>query len=370
MADHLRYYVNLLMPGIAMLGFYLGGQFVWLGSVGVLAFIALVDSLTEDDYSIQKIKYPWVPNLALYLHLPMLVVMYLVFAWRINQGFDQPSDFMTGLAYMGAIFSFGFQCAVPTLPIAHELMHRRDSFSRVIASIMGIFYCDPNRDIAHVFIHHIHVGTDKDSDTATRGSNMYSFMVSASWESYKEGYLIEKERQAKNGRSVWSLQSRVPSAIFMVMGYLGISFVLGGWVLLVAVAISTFLAKMFAEGPNYTQHYGLLRVPGTPFESRHTWEHASPTSRAVAVEITTHANHHTDSYAPFYELQPSDKRNHMPSIFTCFFLASVPPLWFRLVKPRLKDWDLNRATPEERELAKKANKKAGWEDWFSESRNV
>ena len=34
---------------------------------------------------------------------------------------------------------------------------------------------------------------------------------------------------------------------------------------------------------------------------------------------------------------------------------------------RLRDWDLHHATPAERELAREANRKAGWPDWLAEA---
>jgi hypothetical protein len=35
--------------------------------------------------------------------------------------------------------------------------------------------------------------------------------------------------------------------------------------------------------------------------------------------------------------------------------------------PRLKDWDLRFADAAEREIAREANRKAGWPDWLDEA---
>lgn len=51
--------------------------------------------------------------------------------------------------------------------------------------------------------------------------------------------------------------------------------------------------------------------------------------------------------------------------FVCFFAAAVPPIWTRFIlQPHLRHWDLHYATPAERELARTANRRAGWPDWF------
>ncbi len=87
-------------------------------------------------------------------------------------------------------------------------------------------------------------------------------------------------------------------------------------------------------------------------------------ARALAVEITNHSDHHMDGYVPFYKLKPDVDGPQMPSIFLCFMLGIIPPLWFRLVAwPRLRDWDNRFATDEERELARAANLRAGWPEW-------
>jgi len=63
-------------------------------------------------------------------------------------------------------------------------------------------------------------------------------------------------------------------------------------------------------------------------------------------------------------LVPHKESIRMPSVFVCFFAALVPPVWFRMIiKPALKQWDLEYATAEERAIAAEQNQRAGWEDW-------
>jgi toluene methyl-monooxygenase len=117
-----------------------------------------------------------------------------------------------------------------------------------------------------------------------------------------------------------------------------------------AVCVGAMLmGKALVEGFNYFQHYGLLRVEGAPVQLHHAWNHLGPVVRPLGVEITNHIHHHLDSYRRFYELPPEPRAPQMPSLFLCFLLGLVPPLWFALVaKPRLRDWDRRFATPAER----------------------
>jgi alkane 1-monooxygenase/p-cymene monooxygenase len=45
----------------------------------------------------------------------------------------------------------------------------------------------------------------------------------------------------------------------------------------------------------------------------------------------------------------------------------IPPIWDEMIiKPALKRWDLEFATPAERAVARLQNLAAGWEDWFDQ----
>ena len=88
----------------------------------------------------------------------------------------------------------------------------------------------------------------------------------------------------------------------------------------------------------------------------------------VGFELTNHADHHINSYQPYYKLIPHREGIILPSVFVCFFAALIPPVWEALIiKPALKRWDMEFATPGERQLAREQNKAAGWEDWFESS---
>lgn len=365
--DHFRYYMASLYTLIGILGFWLGGLWVWLGFLGVLLAIIVGDAILGEDTNIRQLRYPWLADGALYLQLPLMVVLYVAMAWRVHVGFGALSPGVTVLCWGGSAISAGFLGAVPTLPINHELMHRRTRFPRVVASLLGTFYGDPNRDIGHIYTHHIHVGTSKDSDTPYRGEIVYTFLFRASVGAYHDAFVLERARMQKRGRSVWNWRSRVPRAILMILIIWGGFDLVIGWPGVVLAMASMAIGKLTVEAFNYTQHYGLIRVEGQPFEPRHTWEHNTFFIRSAGVEITTHADHHRDPYIPFYELQPSSALK-MPNIALCFLASLIPSVWFKkFVIPRLRYWDLHMATPEERELARAANERAGWPDWQTPS---
>jgi len=366
MLDHIRYFLNNILVLVGIAGYILGGQWVWIGSVGVFIFLLLGELAIGQDEGIRKVKYPWIADLHMYLHLPLMILLYAAYAWRIKEGFNEPTTAMTILAYAGCVITATFMAAVPNVGIAHELWHRKGTFQKNLGYIMGVFWGDPLRDLPHVYTHHIHVGTPKDSDTAYRGETVYAFVLRATFGALRDAFRIEREFQKKRGRSIWSLRSRITQAILLLALVIGSFYYVAGWLGAALVTTNLILAKMLVEVFNYTQHYGLIRVEGTPIKDHHSWEHRTPFTRIAGSEITTHAHHHLDSDVPHYALKPSAIDNRMPTILLCFLMSFVPPLWFWFVKKKLKKIDLLYASPEERELAKKANEKAGWPNWFEE----
>lgn len=106
------------------------------------------DNYSGEDETERKVKYPWIADFALYLHLPMMILLYAAYAWRIMQGFSEPTMAMTILAYAGCVISATFIGAVPNVPISHELWHRKGRFQRMLGYTSNIFMGDPNRDLA------------------------------------------------------------------------------------------------------------------------------------------------------------------------------------------------------------------------------
>ncbi|MDO8313953.1 MAG: fatty acid desaturase [Rugosibacter sp.] len=363
--DYLRYYLNTLLVAVAILGFYLGGQWVWLGASTYL-FLLVLDLMLPNDYKNRQIHHPFFVDLPLYLHVALMLIMYGTFAWRIKTGFDITTNI--NLALLGCFASLVWISAVPNLPVAHELMHRRGAFERFLANIAATFFFDPHRAIGHVHTHHLHFDTENDSDTPQRGEKFYQFIWRATKGAYMDTFELEKRRLSVKNKSVWGPGSLVFWGLVAVFGTpLGIGLYAGALAgsLTLAVMVTT---KFVLEALNYLQHYGLQRVTSQPIEDRHTWHHFSTMSRIAGVEITNHIDHHRDGFLPFYNLQVHKGAPEMPSVFICAPAALIPWVWDNLiVKPRLKKWDLEYASSAERKLAREANRRAGWPDWIGEA---
>ena len=359
--DYARYYLPPALQLGVIASFLAGGPWVWFG-ISTLIILGLIDSVLPNDFATRKIGNKTLADIPVWMSSLLGPAIYLAAAVWVARNVGAPVH-----EYVGVILSCAWMSAVPLVPATHELYHQRGKIRRFVGRYCQICYLDCTREIAHVVGHHIYVATDKDGDTAPRGASLYSFTPKAVLHSTKESWLTEAENLEKMGKARWGIHHRLWKAVLAQLVFQSIVFAIGGWTAVAVVLTGMVGARFWVESFNYFQHYGLIRTHEGAIDRRHVWNHFKPLSRIMAFEITNHADHHTNSYAAFHELVPDTKWIPMPSVFVCFFAALVPPLWHNLiVKPALKRWDHEMASPAELEIAREQNRKAGWPNWFDD----
>lgn len=357
MFDHVKYYLPVLVSVLGCAGLLLGGNYVWLGLLS-LPVLAVVDSLLPLSFAPRKMKSKALANIPVWLCTLLGPAMYVAMAWHVAH------HDMTTWQVVGTIMSCSWLSVLPFVPASHELYHQRGAMARFVGRYAQICYLDCTREIAHVVGHHIDVATVADGDTAPRGATLYSFTPSAIVRSTLEASQTESRALVKRGYGPWSIRHRIWKAILAQLVFQAIMYAMAGWTGVAMALGAMVLARCWVESFNYFQHYGLVRVPGGQICKHHVWNHLAPLSRLMTFEITNHADHHLNSFAPYYALVPDQKSIRMPSVFVCFFAALIPPVWFGLIiKPALQRWDREFASPEERLLAAEQNRLAGWPKW-------
>jgi alkane 1-monooxygenase len=361
--DYLQYYVSNLFMLAGVAGLMLGGGAVWIGFATFPAIVLLDLLALEDDLSVRTLRHPRLADVPLYLHALLVPALVVTAAYRVHAGAAGGSPLGLGEC-AGVALTLGWLGVMPNIPVAHELMHRRERFPQFVAFLCTAMIADPVRRLAHLRGHHAKLALDTDSDTARRGETIYGFMVRAAIGGTREAFASERARLAKRGATVWSWRSDVVRSLVLTVTALGVVGWLAGARALCVVAIGFGLSRMLLESFNYLQHYGLIRAPDARFHRRHTWSHLTPVVRAASFEITNHAHHHMDPTVRFHELVPDAAAPRMPSALLCLLAALVPPVWERwIAMPRLRHWDEHFATPDELALAADANRAARWPVW-------
>lgn len=370
MWSYLRYFGTHLLIALTALGLVLGGGAAWLGmAAGAVGWIGL-DALSGRAGSTPQFRHPRVLDLALHSFLPSVAALTLVFLWYLA-----PGDLMGFGAWLeshvdypvlarhaardwldveGAIVSFGLAVALGGILTAHELMHRtQDRLAMFTARWLLAMAFNATLEVAHVFGHHRDVGTPRDPATARRGENVYAFYLRSSLGQVAQAWRIEAERLA--GRPA---PARLLFGNKVTRGFLR-SFTVAGvfaWVTgplgLGVFLLASLYNKLLLEALNYLEHYGLVRDAATPYALRHAWDTDRAFSHVVLIHLPMHSEHHLDPRTHFESLRAQvDETPLLP----CGYLAAlavtlIPPLWFRLMAPRLADWDQRFATADERAL--------------------
>jgi xylene monooxygenase subunit XylM len=360
--DYVRYYLSNLFMLAGIAGFVIGGTAVWLGFATFPAVVVLDLLALDDDLSVRAVRHPRLADVPLYVHALLVPALVAAAAYRIHAG-EGGGPLGVG-ACAGVVLTLGWLGVMPNIPVAHELMHRRERLPRFVAFLCTATIADPLRRLAHLRGHHAKLGLASDSDTARRGETIYGFLLRAAIGGTREAFESERDRLASRGASVWSWRSDVVRSAVLTAGALGLVGGLAGGRALLVVALGFGLSRLLLEAFNYLQHYGLVRAPGTRFQRRHSWSHLTPVVRAAAFEITNHAHHHMDPSVRFHALVPDAEAPRMPSALVCLLAALIPPVWERWIAiPRLRHWDEHFATPEEHVLAAEANRAARWPVW-------
>jgi hypothetical protein len=366
---YLRYFGTHILIWVTAAGLLAAGPWCWLGlATGVVVWIGGDVFSGPVDPNPPAYSHRSTLDFALYSLFPSLVVLCLAFAWLLSPrdllGLGTLIQTWSGrdvlaarthtapIDYLGASFSFALAIAMGGILTAHELTHRtRDRLAMWLGRWMLAMAFNASLEVAHVFGHHRDVGTPADPATARRGENVYHFFVRSTLGQVFQAWRIEAERWRDSGTAVRYLRNRVVHGFLRSGIVAALFFAAGGVFALSLFLLSAVWNKLLLEALNYMEHYGLVRIPGTPIEPRHSWDSDRGFCHAALFNLPWHADHHRRAGVQFPELKsasgaPKLGRGYLATLP----IVLIPPLWRRLIAPELAQWDRTRASAAERAL--------------------
>lgn len=346
----------------------LGQYWVVIGYAAVTIFMIFGDALFGEDLSTPNYNHPMILTLQLWLALPLLILLMLVSIWSIAE-----TDIANIGATLGQVFSYDFNLAkdntlwwqhlvgalyvglmvsmIGTV-VGHELVHRNtDKVSLVIGRWLLAMSFDSNFSIEHVYGHHRYVATSQDPATAPRGRNVYQHIAISTILGNISAWNIEKSRLKRRRQSLLSWHNTFIRGVLMSVTLMLISFALAGWIGLMYFCFVGLCAKSLLEIVNYMEHYGLVRVANTPVAPRHSWNTNKRMSSWAMFNLSRHSHHHAQGHIPFHLLKPYDGAPTMLNGYLgTICITLIPPLWFKLMAPKLAHWDQTYANEQEKAL--------------------
>ena len=377
MLKYLRFYISPFFLLLAIIVFLQGGMYPLI--LFCLFDIMLIagDYFFRNDIKTYDFKYPVFLNLSLYLNLPLLyVLVFLVLILLSNQTPVFVVDFFNALnidfiaiknsytiydkisAGALTVLFIGIGGTVP----AHELTHRKQKrFDMFVGNWMLALSWDCAFAIEHVHGHHKNVCLEDDPATAKRGENIYAFVLRAIIKEQKDAWKIEISRLKRRGFSFIGINNK------MLTGYLRSIIVTAGTYLLIGLngmllfLLLAFIAKVFLEAINYTEHYGLVRQPGQPVYPRHSWNSNNTISTIFLYNLTRHSAHHEKANVEFWDLKAYNDAPCLPFgyLSMLYMVIFAPFIYHKVMIPKLIDWDDNYASESERKIASRHNMNSG-----------
>ena len=318
-----------LLPAAVLVNAAIWGGAIW--AVAVLTLLPVVlDQLLPERAASRADGAPLNALVAL-IHLPILLLV-VGSAGTAQHGLAE-ALFLT----LAAGFYFG-QISYAN---AHELIHCN---SRVLRSLGMASYATllyGHHVSAHRLVHHVHVGTPADPNTAPLGTGFWSFLPRCAMREFCAGWRAERKLRARQS-VIWHPYWRYLAVSAATCGIVVSLAGFGGFGVWITVSAHAALQLILSD---YVQHYGLERArnaDGTrvPCGPEHAWNAPHSYSAATLFNAPRHSDHHMKPAKGFASLALD--RSRMPmlphALPVMCALAHVPPLWRRMMDPRAKRW--------------------------------
>ncbi len=342
MVKDLKYLAALTIPLVTYYSLNEQGLFAYSTVIFIFILLPIVEYFgpqEETNISPEAVEsynskrfFDWM----LYLNVP--IVYFFVFI-LLNRLTTIEAD---GVTTFGWILSTGIVFGALGINVAHELGHKSEPLKQLLAKILLLPSFYMHFFIEHNLGHHKHVATEKDPASARQDESVYFFWIRSLVGSYLSAWDIQNSilKRKKKGLFSWSNQMMIFTLVQLLF-LCTIIFFCGASVALQFLGAS-LVAILLLESINYIEHYGLRRalLPNGKYERvqpKHSWNSNHHVGRIILYELTRHSDHHFLAHKKYQVLDHHEDAKQLPFGYPASILLSlVPPLWFRIINPKLE----------------------------------
>jgi alkane 1-monooxygenase len=343
----LRYLPAYAVPALLPLSAWLGARsgnvdaWAWFPLVALFVVLPLLDyALGHDRWN------PDAPTAAALesqtsfrvltlLCLPLQVVLLL---WSAAH-FASTEFGIAGA--LGWLLSQGVVSGIVAINVAHELIHKDTRLERGAGGLLLCTVGYHGFKIEHVRGHHVHVSTPLDASSARFGQSLWHFLPRALVRNTTNAWRLEAQRLHRLGRPTlhWRNEMIGWTAAWLVL--LAVFVAWAGTAGAVFFLLQGLFAACSLEIINYVEHYGLERArDGTGRFERtthlHSWNSDYRLSNILLFQLQRHSDHHETPRRRYQALLHHEDSPQLPGGYaSMFLLALVPPLWRRVIDPRV-----------------------------------
>lgn len=341
----LPFWLSLGMVPLALLGVGVGGWTVALLPLYSWGLFSLLDALSglntdNADPETPEDDLVWYQLITL-VWFPLQFVVLFGMIWFVPR-----AGYLGPVEVIVLFFGMGVISGTIGINYSHELMHQKSRLERwlgdlLLASVMyGHFRSE------HLRVHHLYVATPRDPVTARYNEGFHRFFPRVLRQSLVSAWKAEAAMLARKGLPVWHRSNPFWRYAGLQAAMLVLAFLLSGWVGLALFLWQAFVAVWQLELVNYIEHYGLTRrhLGNGKYEHvlpRHSWNAQHRASNWLLINLQRHSDHHykPDRRFPLLQSHSEAEAPQLPFGYPVMTaLAMVPPLWKRVMNPRVKAW--------------------------------
>ena len=345
LSNALPFWLSLALVPLAWVGAIHGGWTVILLPLSTWYLFSIIDAfagLNEDnaDLSTPEADLFWYRLITL-IWAPIQFSTVFGVLWYVSV-----TGHLGGWEKVGLFIGIGVISGIVGINYAHELMHQKPKVERWMADILLAMVLYSHFRSEHMLVHHRYVGTPRDPVTARYNEGFYRFFPRVLRQCYVSAFGAEAAMLARKGKGwtdpanpfwrYWGLQ--------IVM--LGLAFWIGHWTGLALFLLQAVVAIWQLELVNYVEHYGLTRkhLGDGKYEHvmpRHSWNAAQKASNWLLINLQRHSDHHykPDRRFPLLQTYAARDAPQLPYGYPVMTVAAmIPPLWRRMMNPRVRTW--------------------------------
>lgn len=348
----LAFFHAFQVPVLTVLGLYLGGAWNFLALGLAFIILPLIDHFTginttnveEKEAKIvgEEFYYRFVTYVWVYVQMAILIWgVYMVAQGALTTWYE----------WVGFTLSFSLVTGGIGITVAHELGHKKSALERFYSQLLLMTVCYMHFYIEHNRGHHVLVATPEDPATARKDENFFAFWARSVFLGYAHAWKLEIESLKRKELSAFSPKNQMiwfallPVLFCAVLTYAFSHAGTINWNIPIFFFAQSFLAFTLLELVNYVEHYGIVRKQTADgryerVNPLHSWNSSHVISNFFLFQLQRHSDHHANAIKRYQILNHYDQSPQLPFGYpTMIIIALVPPLWFRMMNPRLKEWE-------------------------------
>ncbi|WP_289043003.1 alkane 1-monooxygenase [uncultured Aliiroseovarius sp.] len=337
--------VSLVLPLLVCIAAWNGGWYVLLPPLGTWWLYALLDAAIgryseNADPNTPENDLFWYRLITL-IWFPIQFVMIFGMIWYVTG-----TDHLSLLEKFFVFFGVGVLSGSVGIVYAHELMHQSNRLERWLADLLLATVLYSHFRTEHLLVHHPYVGTTRDAVTARYNEGFHRYFFRVLRQAPVSALRAEKAMLARRGLSVFDGSNPFWRYGALQLLALILAVLLGGWLGVALFAFQALVAIWQLELTNYVEHYGLTRkhLGDGKYERvmpRHSWNADHRASNWLLINLQRHSDHHYKPARRFPLLQtyPDNEAPQLPFGYPVMTVAAmIPPVWRRVMNPRVRAW--------------------------------